>query len=112
MDGAEYTTPATIVRPKSQETKIRWQANMPDAASVVLRVSRPNLVFDPNSELDVLSGPPGNLAAEIPRSATTGAITLAELKLQEGTTQVQVEAKDKNGNTIGLPSEPVSIKLD
>jgi hypothetical protein len=112
IDGAEYTTPATIVRPKSALTKIRWQANLPEAASVVLRVSRPNLVFDPNSELDVLSGPPGNLAAEIPCSTTTGTISLTELKLQEGTTQVQVVAKDRDGNTVGLPSEPVSIKLD
>jgi hypothetical protein len=84
---------------------------MPLVSSVVLRISKPNLVFDPYSELDVLTGPAGNLAEEIPRSEIEGSIAFSELKLHEGTTQVQVIGKDKNGDTVGLASEPISIKL-
>jgi hypothetical protein len=129
LEGSEpsYPTPATAIRPKSQGAKIHWQAKMPLVASVVLRVSKPNLVFDPNSELElvtksfayttlanglsVLTGPPGNLAEEIPRSEIVGSIALSELKLHEGTTQVQVIGKDKYGAPVGLASEPISIKL-
>ncbi len=113
LEGSEpsYPTPATAIRPKSQEAKIHWQAQMPLVTSVVLRISKPNLVFDPYSELDVLTGPAGNLAEEIPRSEIEGSIALSQLKLHEGTTQVQVIGKDKNGDTVGLGSEPLSIKL-
>ncbi len=113
LEGSEssYPTPATAIRPKSQEAKIHWHAKMPLVSSVVLRISKPNLVFDPYSELDVLTGPAGNLAEEIPRSEIEGSIAFSELKLHEGTTQVQVIGKDKNGDTVGLASEPISIKL-
>ena len=100
-----------MIRTKNQEVKIHWQAKNPLAASVVLRVSKPNLVFDPYSELDVETGPAGNLALEIPRPETEGSLAISQLKLHEGTTQVQAIAKDKDGARVGLASEPISIKL-
>ncbi|MBI2809480.1 MAG: hypothetical protein HYX67_01425 [Candidatus Melainabacteria bacterium] len=105
-----YGTPGPVVLPKSENVQIHWQAKMPGVTSVILRVSKPNLVFDPNSELDVASGPSGNLAKEIPQNSLEGALPISELKLLEGTTQVQVVGKDKNGDQVGLPSEPISIK--
>ena len=110
-DRTTYGAPGTVVRPKSPQAKIHWQAKLPGVTSVVLKVSKPNLVFDPNSELDVASGPAGNVAREIQEKDLAGALPISELKLLEGTTQVQVIGKDKHGDPVGLPSEPISIKL-
>ena len=106
-----YATPGTVVRPKSQDVDIHWQVPMPSVSNVVLRVSKPNLVFDANSEGDVIDGPAGNIAIEINRRGNKGSIKLSELRLKEGTTEIDVIAKDKNGDILGLPSEPISIKL-
>ncbi|MBS1953590.1 MAG: hypothetical protein JST89_05380 [Cyanobacteria bacterium SZAS-4] len=109
-DRTTYGTPGTAVIPKSPEAKIHWHANMPGVTSTALRVSKPNLVFDANSELDVVSNSSGNLAREIPHNGRDGSMPISELKLQEGTTQIEVIGKDKNGDQVGLPSEPISIK--
>lgn len=110
-ESTTYSTPGTVVRPHSQDTKIHWRAKMPGVTTVILKVSKPNLVFDPYSELDVASGPAGNTATEVPVKDLEGSMLISKLGLREGTTQVQVIGKDKDGNQVGLPSEPVSIKL-
>jgi hypothetical protein len=110
-ESTTYGTPGTVVRPHSPDTKIRWQAKTPGVASVTLKVSKPNLVFDPYSELDVATGPAGNTAEELPVKQLEGTVAISELHLLEGTTQVQAIGKDKDGNQVGLPSEPISIKI-
>lgn len=110
-ESTAYGTPGTVVRPKNADTKLHWQAKVEGAASAVLKVSKPNLVFDPYSELDVAAGPAGNVAKEIPVKDLQGDLPISELKLTEGTTQVQVIARDKDGKQVGLPSEPISIKI-
>ncbi|HEY9679587.1 MAG TPA: hypothetical protein V6C76_16380 [Drouetiella sp.] len=113
VDGAraQYAEPGVMVKPKSLSSQIHWQVSSPAVSYAVLKISKPNLVFDANSEPDLLEGPAGNVAQEIKCKTLHGSLPLSELNLKEGTTQIQVVAKDKNGDTIGLPSEPVSIKL-
>ncbi|MFN8554722.1 MAG: hypothetical protein U0103_24890 [Candidatus Obscuribacterales bacterium] len=110
-DSTTYGTPGTVVRPKAQSTKVRWQASRPGVVSVIIKVSKPNLVFDPYSELDVASGPTGNVAKELAKSELQGEMPIADLKLPEGTTQIQVIGIDKDGKQVGLPSEPISVKI-
>lgn len=109
-NGTTYGMPGTAVILKSDDAKIHWHAHMPGVTTTALRVSKPNLVFDANSEVDVVSNSSGNLAREIPQNALDGSLPISELKLLEGTTQVEVIGKDKNGDQVGLPSEPISIK--
>ncbi len=109
-----YPTPGTDQATQGNPItgNITWNAKLPNCASVLVKISKPNLTFDANDEGYILTPPQGNVAKEISKDGTTGSLSASDLNLQPGTTQVQVIALDKSGKQIGLPSEPLSLKIE
>ncbi|HEY9714542.1 MAG TPA: hypothetical protein V6C72_13835, partial [Chroococcales cyanobacterium] len=103
---------AIPIKPSEPPPTLVWDAaNIDGARHVELVASQSNLTFDANVEDEIESGPLANVLEKIPKMALAGQISLSAFKLDEGTHQIKVVATDAQGRPVGLPSEPISVKL-